>query len=346
VALGCASRVDPPGDVSEGERRSVEVQVAEVSLVELERGANRRYWEMLLTDSAVIERLPATERDALRSMPVHERVNWLDARALDVTGFVPLTVIRTDTGPLRAAATPQGIANTTSLAEAATDPGVLRRVIARRVRAVGVHVAGAAGMPRLRFLVDAGFGANAGAPFGFFETDRVYVGSELVLLAGSDDELACVIGHEIAHISEGHTRSAAWADLGKKAVSLAAAFGFAALLPADSGDEDPSAEESDLAVGMGSIAGVLVADLPLLAAGWERGQEREADAAGLRYAQRAGFDPGACERFMFRMACHEHTHGVDSGAYWWSTHPATAERVIYLRELGARARAGAPEEGL
>jgi Zn-dependent protease with chaperone function len=343
VALACASRVALPEDVSDAERRAVEARLADVTLEELERGANRRYWELFLTDAAVVARLPAEQREALRGGSPHEIAALLDERALRSTGFVPLAIVRANDGPLRAAPTQRGAAGTTDLSEAASDPGVLRRVIARRVQFVGHRVAVAAGRPGLHVIAEPALGANAGAPLGAFGTDRVYVGSEFVLLSGSDDELACAIGHEVAHVTEGHTTSGAWAELGKGAIGIFAALGLAVLLEAGTRDGSVTGDASSAAEGLGVLARVLAADLPLLATGWERRQEREADAVGLLYAQRAGFDPDACARLMLRMAYHEHAHGAELGPRWWRTHPATAERVVTLRKLAAQARAGALE---
>ncbi|MGI9331416.1 MAG: M48 family metallopeptidase, partial [Gammaproteobacteria bacterium] len=92
----------------------------------------------------------------------------------------------------------------------------------------------------------------------------------ILSVAETTDQLASVIGHEVAHVTERHSvarmNRAMAANVG---VTVADIF-------------DPNA---GAAVGMLAQYGIL---LP-----YGRGQESEADVVGLRYMAKAGFDPRA-----------------------------------------------------
>lgn len=114
-----------------------------------------------------------------------------------------------------------------------------------------------------------------------FESDEVnafalpggYIGiyTGLLAVAGNQDQLAAVIGHEIAHVTEQHAlkrynREAA-TRIGVTGVAIATGTGQAG---------------ADL-LGMATSLGL---SLP-----FSRGEESEADTVGLHYMAAAGFDP-------------------------------------------------------
>lgn len=78
---------------------------------------------------------------------------------------------------------------------------------------------------------------------------------------------------------------------------------------------------------------------------YSRGHETEADAIGLQYAARAGYDPRAAIRFWERM--EQKSAGKDKPPEFLSTHPADETRIknlnavmpealeIYLNPAGA-----------
>ena len=131
-------------------------------------------------------------------------------------------------------------------------------------------------------------------------------------LKASDDELAAVMGHEIAHALREHGREKAGQSAG---VGLAAAIG-GALIGSYYGI-DP---------GLGQKALGTVGDLAFMRPN-SRGMETEADRIGVELAARAGYDPRAAITLWEKM-------GRVSGGQppqWLSTHPSHESRISDLR---------------
>lgn len=143
----------------------------------------------------------------------------------------------------------------------------------------------------------------------------VYTG--LLKVANNEDQLATVIGHEIAHVLAQHgNEQASRAQLSNTGMQLAGA-----------------------ALGMGQIAN---ADLYMAALGlgvqvgyilpYGRAQESEADVMGLELMSRAGFDPRAGVTLWQNMA----KAGGSQGPELLSTHPSNENRIAQLRDLQAQ----------
>jgi beta-barrel assembly-enhancing protease len=115
----------------------------------------------------------------------------------------------------------------------------------------------------------------------------------------SDNELALVVGHELAHNTLGH--------MSKKRTNAMIGAILGAILSA--------AIRVDV-----SRAG---ADLG--AAAYSQDFEAEADYAGIYYAARAGFNVGDAPKLWRRMAV-EHPRAIGHG----TTHPDTATRFVAL----------------
>jgi predicted Zn-dependent protease len=118
----------------------------------------------------------------------------------------------------------------------------------------------------------------------------------------SDDEVATIMGHEVAHALREHARK----RMGQTTVTRGAIEIGAALL------------------GLGSI-GRTVADAggQLLTLKFSRGDETEADIVGLDLAARAGYNPEAGLSLWHKMM------RASQGAppQWLSTHPASDTRI-------------------
>ncbi|TVP80411.1 MAG: M48 family peptidase [Puniceicoccaceae bacterium] len=189
-----------------------------------------------------------------------------------------------------------------------------------RVRRVGERIAYVAG-PDI---------PNAQWEFVVFEDDdqinafampggKVAVYTGMFKVIESDDDLAIVMGHEIAHVAAGH---------GNERVSqqLLAAGGAMAL---QLGIRERSRSEQQLimaAYGAGATVGVI---LP-----YSRHHESEADEIGLIYAAKAGYDPRAAISFWERMEAQK-TGG--SPPEFLSTHPSGPTRIRQLNALMPRA---------
>jgi Zn-dependent protease with chaperone function len=151
-----------------------------------------------------------------------------------------------------------------------------------------------------------------------FPGGMILVTSGLLDRAGSENELALVLGHELGHYhGRDHLRG-----LGR-GVALALVLG---------------ALDADLA---GSLAGV-AADLTTRRFGRE--QERDADAFGLTLLHAEYGHVAGADAFFARMAEEaEAERGEEVSGAWLSTHPLHRDRVAALER---RAReAGWPREG-
>ena len=152
-------------------------------------------------------------------------------------------------------------------------------------------------------------------------------------LKATDDEIAQVMGHEIAHALADHTRERMSIAMTSAAVTTAAAVAITVA----GGDE-----RAGLALTGAQLASVLAIQLPN-----SRESEAEADQIGIELAARAGYDPKAAVTLWQKM-------GKEGGGppEFLSTHPSPQNRATRLAELGARvqplyeaAKAGRPADG-
>ncbi|HMN80367.1 MAG TPA: M48 family metallopeptidase [Burkholderiaceae bacterium] len=126
----------------------------------------------------------------------------------------------------------------------------------------------------------------------------------------TDDEIAMVMGHEIAHALMEHGRE----RLGKERVAKGLTMG-ASILSA--------------ILGYGDLGGQLAggaAQLTLLK--YSRDDETEADVVGLDLAARAGYDPRAAIVLWDKMSAAS----KGSPPQWLSTHPSNTSRTAEIRK--------------
>jgi predicted Zn-dependent protease len=146
----------------------------------------------------------------------------------------------------------------------------------------------------------------------------VYTG--LLKVAETEDALAIVIGHEIAHVIARHGT-----ERMSRALSLAA-LGLG-LNVATSNQDAQTRDAVMIAYGLGSTVGV---ELP-----FSRLAESEADEIGLHLAARAGYDPRAAIGFWQRMSVA--SEGQARPPEWLSTHPADNTRIARLQAIMPKA---------
>jgi predicted Zn-dependent protease len=187
-----------------------------------------------------------------------------------------------------------------------------------RVQRIGRRIAAVVGealpLAKWEFVVfDAPATVNAFALPG----GKVGVYSGLLNLVESDDEIACVMGHEIAHVTARH---------GAERISdgIWVAAGGLVLDASTSGKKN-----HDLfLVGYGVTAGG-----GMLA--FSRKHESEADYIGIRYAAKAGYDPRAAITFWKKMIAENDKPKGRLGALFLSlvsTHPLTTNRITDLQQ--------------
>jgi predicted Zn-dependent protease len=154
----------------------------------------------------------------------------------------------------------------------------------------------------------------------------IYVTRGLLVLLNSEDELAGVLGHEMAHVLQRHA---------VRRAGVATPFALLFGLPAGIlGTVSPTL--GGIVGGTGRLASGLAL------ASYSREQERDADRQGLELSARAGWDPAALASFFRTLQREEALAGGSSaGLRFFATHPATPERVDDV-EKAARAHAPAP----
>ncbi|MGY8813139.1 MAG: M48 family metallopeptidase [Gammaproteobacteria bacterium] len=137
----------------------------------------------------------------------------------------------------------------------------------------------------------------------------VYTG--LLNVADGQDQLASVIGHEVAHVSADHGNA-------RISASYATQSGFQ-LVQAMAGVVTPQKAQLLGLLGVGLQAGIL---LP-----YGRGQESEADILGLNYMANAGFVPGASILLWENMS----KQNKEQPPEFLSTHPSHQTRINDLK---------------
>ncbi|HLA35217.1 MAG TPA: M48 family metallopeptidase [Rhodocyclaceae bacterium] len=131
----------------------------------------------------------------------------------------------------------------------------------------------------------------------------------------SDDELAQVLGHEIAH---------ALADHGAEKMSMSVLASAAAI-----GVTVATQPKHQEAV----YAGATLAALAFLQLPNSREAETEADKLGIELVARAGYQPAAGATLWTKMM--KATGGGRSGSDFFATHPSPPKRIEALRALEA-----------
>ncbi|NBV48643.1 MAG: M48 family peptidase [Verrucomicrobia bacterium] len=143
--------------------------------------------------------------------------------------------------------------------------------------------------------------------------------------APTDDDIAVIMGHEVAHVICRH---------GSERVSQVMGVAIAAAV-ADEATRNSSAKTRGTwmaAIGVGAQYGVL---LP-----FSRSHESESDRLGLIFMARAGYNPEAAPAFWTRFS----KAGGSKPPEFLSTHPADSTRVNQLRQWMPEAKAQMPKK--
>ncbi len=147
---------------------------------------------------------------------------------------------------------------------------------------------------------------------------KVGVFMGLFKIVENDDQLASVIGHEIAHVTAKHVNEQLSQQLLLQTGGL---VGGIALMGSGAGLLSESAIMS--AYGLGTDG---------LGAAFDRSKEKEADHIGIMYMAKAGYDPEEGIKVLERL--EEETGAQAAGqSSFLATHPSNPERIEQLREL-------------
>lgn len=135
----------------------------------------------------------------------------------------------------------------------------------------------------------------------------------LIVLSQHESELAAVMAHEIAHVTQHHYARMVESQKGSSVASLGALA--VAIL---AGRNSPDAAQAAIAASQGVMAQRYL--------DFSRDFEREADRVGMQTLEAAGFDTRAMPTFFDRM--QRFYRSVDNGAFaFLRTHPVTSERI-------------------
>lgn len=145
----------------------------------------------------------------------------------------------------------------------------------------------------------------------------VFVTRGLYDLAESEDELAAILAHEIAHVSLKH---------GLKSVEKAKWTGAFAQLGTAAAEQYGSDEVRELSESYGDIVGDITTNL--VTRGYSRDSEKQADSLAVAILDRSGYDPAALRRVLEAMAQIESR----SGPGFWQTHPSPEDRLEVVEE--------------
>lgn len=139
----------------------------------------------------------------------------------------------------------------------------------------------------------------------------------LITSAKNLDEIAGVMAHEIAHVSQRHYSRSQEAFKGQGLLALAGILVGAAIASQADGN-------AGAAVMMGTQAALMDKQLS-----YSRNQEREADRIGMQFMYAAGYNPQSMADYFETM--HRATSRVSFLPDFWFTHPLTTERMSEAR---------------
>jgi predicted Zn-dependent protease len=176
--------------------------------------------------------------------------------------------------------------------------------VTRYVTLVGTVMARASSRPELKweFIVLDTDGVNAFASPG----GLVHITKGALGLLKSEAELAGVLGHEIAHVTEKHTVNAIRKNKGVK---------FAA-------DVAPGSNEY-----LEGIANAAYENI--VEKGFDRGDEEDADKKGIRLANKVGYDPSGLATFLTKLAARNQEQTEERNGLF-ASHPETTGRISDL----------------
>ena len=143
---------------------------------------------------------------------------------------------------------------------------------------------------------------------------KIVVYEGLMNVVSSDDELAVVIGHEVAHAVAKHSNE-------RMSQQILANYGARLLSESLSQKSAAMQKMAQSVYGLGAQYGVM---LP-----FSRKHEYEADYMGLIFMRLAGYQPDAAVGFWQKMSSGATTSRSD----FLSTHPSDAKRIAEIKRV-------------
>ncbi|MDQ7836739.1 MAG: M48 family metallopeptidase [Humidesulfovibrio sp.] len=190
---------------------------------------------------------------------------------------------------------------------------------AERVKRVGRRIAAASNKPDYKwefFLIEKDTVNAFCLPGG-----KVFVYTGILDLATTNDELAAIMGHEIAHALVRHGGE-------RMSTALMLQFGGqAASIALGAGTSPAVSQIFSQAYGVGAQVGVLLPH--------SRTQESEADEVGMILAAMAGYEPSGAMTLWQKMDAYSAKKGQTPPVFL-STHPSSKQRIADIQaKMGA-----------
>jgi len=140
----------------------------------------------------------------------------------------------------------------------------------------------------------------------------IYVNSGLLDKVSNDDELACVLAHEVGHIVARHSIKKLQAMQGYSVLRLLVA----------------------VAPGTGEVGNAADVAFTQFLLGYSREDELLADQLGARYAKLAGYDPHGMVTFLTKLQDINRRMPIQEKSYY-KTHPYVPDRIrVVKQEMG------------
>lgn len=172
---------------------------------------------------------------------------------------------------------------------------------------------------------------NAFATLGGY----VAVNAGLVLTAENEAQMASVLAHEIAHVTQTHVLRAVERAQKDSIPILLAMLGAIAVAQSAGGNSSDDAAMAALAVGQGLMVQRQI--------DYTRSNEAEADRIGIQALARAGYDPEAAAAMFQRMqsAFRSNRGGErERTPDYLQTHPVTTSRIAEAKQNAERIQRG------
>ena len=156
----------------------------------------------------------------------------------------------------------------------------------------------------------------------------VYFSRGLLALVNSEDELAGVMGHEITHVHDQHSRKSQNRSI----------FSSIFMIPG-----------AIVGVFLPTAGSLLIAPVALYNSGYSRSNEKSADINGATLAAASGFDPNGLIAILDKISKEVAMEtGSEEGSSWFDSHPYTPKRVDelnkYIPKLNYKKQNISPEE--
>jgi predicted Zn-dependent protease len=191
------------------------------------------------------------------------------------------------------------------------------------LQAIGSRIAAQAqeGGQRFQFFLVKDPAINAFAlPGGF-----IGINQGLFTATANEAQLASVLAHEIAHVTQRHIARSIRAQ-GRQSLASAAAILAAILIGATTGSPDMA--QAGIAIAQGAAVQQRI--------NFTRSNEYEADRIGISFLASAGFDPYAMSDFFSTIGRRAGLSGSVEVPEFLRTHPVTSNRIAESRDRAAQ----------